>query len=185
MLFYFFIVILIVQRLGELQLAKRNYKWAFERGGFELGREHYKWMWTLHTFFFISMLIEYKILNPTMPTWAIYPLILFILAQALRMWAILSLGTYWNTRIVVIPGTVLQAKGPYRWIRHPNYLAVIIEIASIPLLFGLYITATLFTLLNAIMLMYRIRVEEEGLALHTSYLETMQKTPRWIPRRKR
>lgn len=185
MFFYFFIALLIVQRLGELQVAKRNYKWAFAQGGLELGREHYKWMWALHSLFFAAMLTEYMLLHPTMPTWAIYPLIFFIAAQGLRIWAILSLGSYWNTRIVVIPGTLLQTKGPYRWIRHPNYLAVIVEIASIPLLFGLYITATLFTLLNAIVLMHRIRIEEEGLALHTSYMETMQKTPRWIPRRKK
>lgn len=184
MLFYIFIGVLIIQRILEVRLAKRNYDAAIASGAIELGKEHYKWMWTLHTLFFCSLLLEYTYTKSQISVWSLIPFLLFVLAQVLRIWAISSLGTYWNTRILIIPNSKLEVKGPYRWIRHPNYLAVIIEIACIPLIFGLYITASIFTLLNAFILIQRIRIEEQGLAQHTTYLEHMQNTPRLIPRRR-
>lgn len=185
MFFYVFVLLIILQRFVELNIAKRNYMWATSQGGLEFGREHYKWMVLLHTSFFVALVLEYILFQPILPSWWMLPMIVFILAQGLRIWAIQSLGAYWNTRIVIIPGTVLEIRGPYRWIRHPNYLAVILEIATIPLIFGLYITASLFTLLNALVLIQRIRIEEQELLQHTSYIDEMKNTPRLIPRRKR
>lgn len=181
MFFYVFILMVLLQRLVELRLAKKNRQWAMTQGGIEVGKEHYRWIWLLHATFFVALLVEYGWVQPTMTHWAVVPFVLFVLAQGLRTWVIASLGRYWNTRIIVIPHATLVPKGPYRYIRHPNYVAVVIEIATIPLLFQLYITAIVFTLMNAVVLVHRIRIEESSLLQHTSYAEAMQQRPRMLP----
>ena len=178
---YLFIGIVIVQRMIEMVIANRNAKWIKAHGGFEAGRSHYKNIVALHAFFFLSLLIEVTLSNAAFSYISLVPLSLFLLAQFGRMWALSSLGRFWNTRIMIIPGAKVVAKGPYRYMRHPNYVIVIIEIAMLPLVFQAYMTAILFTILNALVLKKRIRIEEKALEDATNYKEVFKKQRRFMP----
>jgi methyltransferase len=162
--FWLFVSFAILQRLGELILAKRNERLLRTEGAIEYDEHGYKYIVVMHVLFFVSLisekLIEDTILNPY---WYIF-FGLFVCAQFLRYWAIASLGKFWNTRILVVPDGQLVAKGPYRYLRHPNYLAVAIEIASIPLLFSCYFTALVFCVANGLLLSRRIRIESIALS---------------------
>lgn len=156
--------LVVAQRLSELALARRNLKWALAHGAIEYGADHYWLFVVLHSGWLVGFNLEWWITKPTVP--ALWPLLLvgIVLAQILRYWAITSLGKYWNTRIVVFPGDELVKTGPYRYLKHPNYLAVVIELAAIPLLLGSWRTAVVASLLNAIMLFFiRIPAEEQAL----------------------
>jgi methyltransferase len=159
------ITILVAQRLFELVISKKNQHWALSRGGIETGQGHYPVVLALHVLFLLSLVLERRLLakgwNPLWPFW----LGIAILAQLLRAWSMLSLGRFWNTRIVVIPGERPVQKGPYRFTRHPNYVAVAIEFLALPILCGAYLTAGAFSALNAIVLYWRIREEERALDL--------------------
>lgn len=159
MYFILFILFLITQRLSELYIASRNEKWLRSQGAVEYGRGHYPYMVALHTLFIISIVVEYVVRGR--PPIDVVFLVLFILLLLFKFWALWSLGKYWNTKIFRVPGTGPIKKGPYRLLKHPNYLNVIGEIALIPLVFHLYYTAVIFTVLNAIMLTVRIRVENK------------------------
>jgi len=163
MLFWILIIIIALQRISELLIARSNERKALSEGAVEYDPQGYKGIVAMHTIFFLSFIAEYYIFRRSLNT--LWPLLLLILltAEVLRYWAILSLGRYWNTKVLVIPGTSLVSKGPYKYIRHPNYLAVVIEIAVIPLIFSCYITSALFTLFNLIVLRRRIRIEESAL----------------------
>jgi methyltransferase len=152
-----------LQRLFELRLSRRHERLLRERGAVERGRGHYPLMVGLHVLWLLSTLVEGILRGPDLPAYWPVPLALFLLAQLPRYWAILSLGEYWNTRVLVVPGTRLVARGPYRYLRHPNYVVVVVEIATFPLIFGAWITALVFSILNAALLSMRIR--EENLAL--------------------
>lgn len=162
--FWFLLVLVVIQRLVEVMVAKRNEKQMKAAGAKEFGADHYKWIVLMHVAFFTSLITEVTIGGIGLITF--WPLVLavFILAQAGRFWALLSLGRFWNTKIIVLPGADLVKKGPYKWVSHPNYWIVAIEILTLPLLFEAYITAVLFTVLNAaILLTVRIPKEEEAL----------------------
>lgn len=162
MVFAAFVLFLLLLRLGELLLARRNERWLLQHGAVEYGREHYRWIVTLHALFFVSLITEYVCTSTG--CYSVPLMILYFLLLGFKAWAIFSLGRFWNTRIYRISGYPLVKKGPYRFLKHPNYIAVIGEIALIPLIFHLYVTAVLFTLLNALMLSVRIR--EENRVLH-------------------
>lgn len=169
MLFLIIISIVIIQRLIELFVAKRNEKWMLSQGAFEAGAAHYPVMVAMHITFFASLLIEVTVFDrPLSPIWLLF-LIVFILAQAFRVWCLYSLGKFWNTKIIILPGANVIQKGPYRFIRHPNYVVVAIELLVLPLLFSAYFTAVIFTLLNIGMLSIRIPVEEKALNEVTDY----------------
>lgn len=157
MYFIIFICFFIFQRLSELYIAKQNQKWLLQQGAVEYGREHYPYIVAMHTLFIVSIIAEYyyRVEPPMQPVL----LAVFIVLLIFKFWVISSLGKYWNTRIFRVPGSVPVAKGPFKFLRHPNYVEVICEIAVIPLIFHLYYTAVIFTVLNAIMLAVRIRVE--------------------------
>jgi methyltransferase len=163
MFFYIFILFLIVQRLAELNIARRNENISKRNGGIEYDTKGYKIIVLMHVSFFIFFIAEFVLFKRQLSGIWIILLIIFIFAQILRYWAITSLGTHWNTKIIIIPGEHLIIKGPYKYFSHPNYIAVIIEIAVIPLLFSCYFTSIIFTLLNLIVLKRRIRIEEEAL----------------------
>lgn len=162
MVFAAFVLFLLLLRLGELLLARRNERWLLQHGAVEYGREHYRWIVTLHVLFFVSLITEYVCTSTG--CYSVPLMILYFLLLGFKAWAIFSLGRFWNTRIYRISGYPLVKKGPYRFLKHPNYIAVIGEIALIPLIFHLYVTAVVFTLLNALMLSVRIR--EENRVLH-------------------
>lgn len=162
MTFTIFIAFLITQRLSELYVASRNQKWLLQHGALEYGREHYPYMITLHTAFIISLITEYILQQHI--TINYYLIALFVLLTCLKALVIANLGPYWNTRIYRVPGTPPVATGIYKYIKHPNYIIVIVEIVVIPLAFGLYYTLIIFSLLNAAMLYVRIKKENEALA---------------------
>ncbi|MCH7517776.1 MAG: hypothetical protein IH964_01945 [Candidatus Dadabacteria bacterium] len=162
--FWIFLTFLLVQRVSELLLAKRNERVARVKGAVEYDEKGYKVIVLMHIFFFISLISEYILLARTLSNFWVPLLILFIIAQILRYWAISTLGYYWNTKILVTPNTSPIRTGPYKYLNHPNYLSVILEIAVIPLIFSCYITSMIFTLLNLVLLKRRMRIEEQALS---------------------
>lgn len=180
--FWILLVFLVSQRLTELAIARRNEKWMKARGAFEVGREHYKWIVTVHVLFFLSLVVEVQGLGLRPAFWWPVPFAVFMAAQLLRFWALFSLGHYWNTRIIVLPDAKVVAKGPYRFMRHPNYVIVATEILTIPLIFQAYATAVVFSVLNAfVLLAVRIPEEEKALSEATDYRESTGRRPRFFP----
>ena len=161
-LLHLLIPLAILQRLSELRIAKRNETALRKRGAVEYGRDHYPAIVTMHTFWFIVMIAEIIILSrPVNPFWQVL-LPVWLGAQGLRYWTLRTLGERWTTRVLVIPGEKPVTGGPFRYLRHPNYLAVVVEILVLPLIFSCYVTAITFSLVNAVMLRIRIRTEERG-----------------------
>lgn len=167
----FTIVVVLVglERLAELVVSNRNAAWSLERGGRETGQGHYPFMVVLHSGLLVGMLVEAWVRRPDVPvTLAWSMLALAVASQVLRWWCITSLGRRWNTRVIVVPGLAPVTGGPYRFFRHPNYVAVVVEGVALPLVHGAWITAVVFTVLNAALLTVRIRVEEQALATLTA-----------------
>ncbi len=163
MLFYIIIGFVIVQRLVELVIAKRNEKKSLAAGGVEYDKKGYSGIVIMHVMFFISLFAEYFYFEHSLNKFWIIFLILFIAAQGLRYWAIISLGSLWNTRIIIVPGSKLVKSGPYKYFKHPNYMAVITELAVLPLMFSCFVTAIVFSVLNLFLLKRRIAIEENAL----------------------
>ena len=154
-----------LERLAELVVSKRNAAWSLEQGGRETGQGHYPVMVVLHTGLLVGMLVEAWVRRPAVPgALAGSMLVLVVASQGLRWWCIATLGRRWNTRVIVVPGLAPVAAGPYRWLRHPNYVAVVVEGVALPLVHAAWVTAMLFTVLNAALLRVRIRVENDALA---------------------
>ena len=152
-----------MQRLLELLYSRRNERKLRARGAVERGRGHYPVMVAVHTLWLVSTLVEGLQRGPDIPAWWPLPLAAFLLVQPLRYWAILSLGMNWNTRVLVVPGGKLVRRGPYRYLPHPNYVVVAVEVLTFPLIFGAWITAIVFSLLNAALLYVRIKTENQAL----------------------
>ncbi len=179
------VVLVAVLRLAELRVAKRNLRALLARGGVEVEPGHYPWMVLLHTVWLAAGPLEVWLLDrPFLPALAIPMLLLLISGMALRYWVIATLDGRWTTRIVCLPEVPLIARGPYRFLRHPNYLAVIVEIAALPLIHSAWISAIVFSLLNAAVLRVRIRAEEEALSRLTPYEEVFSDRPRLLPGRR-
>jgi methyltransferase len=153
-----------LQRLLELWLSRRNGRILRARGAVERGQAHYPLIVAMHVLWLLSTFAEGALRGPDFPGYWPLPLALFLLVQPLRYWAIFSLGENWNTQILVVPGAQLVRRGPYRYFKHPNYFVVIVEILTFPLIFGAWITALVFSVLNAILLSVRIREENQALA---------------------
>ena len=158
------VALVATQRLLELVLSRRNERRVRARGAVERGRGHYPLMVALHALWIASTLVEGILRGPDVPALWPVPLALFLLAQALRYWSVFSLGESWNTRILVVPGAKLVRRGPYKYLDHPNYVVVVVEILAFPLIFGAWVTALVFTALNAALLYVRIREEDRALA---------------------
>ncbi len=163
-LFWIFLTFLILQRLSELILARRNEKIVRAKGAREYDAGGYKIIVLMHIAFLASLFAEYILFGRNLNQYWLPLIFLFIVAQIVRYWAIGSLGYYWNTKILITPRSRLVTKGPYKCIKHPNYLAVTIEIGVIPLIFSCYITAVTFTIINIILLRRRIKIEEDALS---------------------
>jgi methyltransferase len=154
-----------VERLAELVVATRNARWAFAHGGVESGRGHYPVMAAMHTALLVACIAEVAVADRPFLPWLGWPMLALVVAsQALRWWCVATLGHQWNTRVIVVPGLPLVSAGPYRWLRHPNYVAVVVEVAALPLVHTAWVTALVFTLGNAAVLAVRIPVEERALA---------------------
>ncbi|RYG73574.1 hypothetical protein EU245_05590 [Lentibacillus lipolyticus] len=165
---WIFILAVIMQRLGELYIARRNEKWMKSMGGIEKGEKHYKWFVLLHCLFFVTAITEVT-LNPKPHTAQLnyFLLCLFLLMQVGRAWCMHTLGRFWNTKIIVLPGVTVIKKGPYRYLKHPNYVIVAVELFTIPLLIGAELTAFLFPILHLLLLRIRIPSEEKALTRAT------------------
>jgi methyltransferase len=166
--FYSFISFIVFERIVELIRSKQNEKWLRENGAKEYGKEHYKYFIILHALFFTSLVTEYNIrftdLNFSFINYL--SLLTFTVLQFFRLSIFISLGKYWNTRILVIPDSDPIKKGLYKYFRHPNYMIVIIEIITVPLSFSLYYTLIIFSFFNLLLL--NIRTKEENKALHNT-----------------
>lgn len=161
----------IIQRIIELFIARRNEEWIKSQGGYEVGKRHYPFMVALHVGFFMSLSLEFIVLDRGLSTFFIPLLIIFGLTQLMRIWIISSLGRFWNTKIMILPGASVVKKGPFQMMKHPNYAIVALELVVIPLLFNAFITVLVFSLLNMWMLSVRIPIEEAALAEDTNYKE--------------
>jgi len=158
------VALVTAQRLLELTLARRNERKTRAKGAVERGREHYPFIVALHSLWLVSTLVEGFLRGPELPPYWPIPLALFLLVQPLRYWAIFSLGESWNTKILVVSGAKLVRRGPYKYVNHPNYVVVVVEILAFPLIFGAWVTALVFTPLNVALLYVRIREENRALA---------------------
>lgn len=182
LLYTLLVVAVALGRLIELRIAERHRRSLSARGGVEAGAAHYPWMVALHTAFLVSCPLEVWLLDrPFIPLLAAAMLAVLLGAVALRWWVIATLGERWTTRIIILPGASPIAGGPYRFLRHPNYLAVAAEIATLPLVHTAWTTALAFSVLNIWLLGVRIRAEEAALASASDYDAVFAGRPRFLP----
>jgi methyltransferase len=154
----------VVARGVELAVSERNRRWSMAQGGVESGAGHYPVMVLLHTGLLVGAVVEVLALDRPFLPWLGWPMLaLLVASHGLRWWCISSLGRQWCTRIVVVPGRSAVTSGPYRFLRHPNYLAVVLEGIALPLVHTAWVTAAVFTVANAALLRVRIAAEEQAL----------------------
>jgi methyltransferase len=179
-----FLLALTLERGVELWLSRRNTAWAKQQGAIEYGAGHLRWMKLLHTGLFVGCIAEvWGLERPFVPVLGLLCLLLALAAQGLRYWTIATLGRRWNVAVLVLPGTPAVSSGPFRFLRHPNYLAVVVEGLAVPLMHSAVITAGVFSVLNALLLGVRIACEEQALAQHCAYSERFAQRPRLWPAR--
>lgn len=154
------LLLVAIQRVGETVYAARNTRALLRRGGVEKGSDHYPLLVLLHAAWLVTLFLLVPADTPISRVW----LAVFVGLQVLRIWVLQSLGPYWTTRVITVPGEPLIRRGPYRFLRHPNYVVVAAEIAVLPLVFGAWKIAAVFSFLNLIALILRLRVEERALA---------------------
>lgn len=163
-MYYLLILAVVFERLAELVVAQRNARWSFAQGGKEFGRPHYVVMVILHTALLLGCVVEPWALHRPFIPWLGWPMLAVVVAsQGLRWWCVKSLGKRWNTQVIVLPHATLVRRGPYRWMRHPNYVAVVAEGFALPLVHTAWLTTLVFTLANATLLTVRLRVENSVL----------------------
>lgn len=164
---WFTALVLLVgaQRVAELLVARRGTAWSLARGGREYGAGHYPVMVALHAGLLVGAVVEVAVADRVFVPALGWPMLGLVAAsQALRFWCIRTLGPRWNTRIIVVPGMPRVTRGPYAWVRHPNYVAVVIEGFALPLVGSAWVTAALFSVANLVLLRTRIRAEDAALA---------------------
>jgi methyltransferase len=154
------LLVATLQRLVELVIARRNTRALLAAGAYEVGRGHYPVIVVLHGLWLAALWALVALGRAEFHLW---PAVLYLLVQGLRVWTLASLGRYWTTRIIVMPDASLVRSGPYRYLRHPNYTVVVLEIALLPLALGSWQLALGFSIANAIALAWRIRTEETTL----------------------
>ncbi|MEM1177173.1 MAG: isoprenylcysteine carboxylmethyltransferase family protein [Acidobacteriota bacterium] len=165
-----------------MRVAKRHAARLVARGGYPVGDSHFPWMVALHTALLIAAPLEAVVLDRPFTPWLGWPMVVAVaLTMALRYWVIATLGDRWTTRVFVVPDEKPVTGGPYRFLRHPNYLAVIVEVAALPLVHGAWLVALVFSALNAWLLTVRIRVEEEALERAGAYRDAFDAKPRLLP----
>ena len=164
MYYYLFILAIGAERLVELVVAQRNAKWSFAHGGKEFGRDHYPAIVSMHAILLISCMVEVWVLGRPFLPWLGWPMLAVVVLSTVVRWrCVAGLGKHWNPRLIVIPGAPLVRNGMYRWVRHPNYVAVAAEVAALPLVHSAWLTAITFSIANALVLTVRIRAENAAL----------------------
>jgi methyltransferase len=180
--FTLFLLALALERGFELALSRENAAWSRARGAIEYGQGHLPWMKLLHIAFFAGCLLEVWFASPPFrPVLAAVCLVVVLGSQALRYWAIATLGRRWNVAVLVLSGTRAEAGGPFRFVKHPNYVAVVLEGLAVPLMHSAFVTAVAFTISNACLLWVRIRCEERALSEHCEYAAVLGDRPRFLP----
>ena len=163
-MYYLLVLAVGIERMAELVVSNRNARWSFAQGAKEFGHRHYVVMVTIHTALLVGCVVEPWALHRPFIGWLGWPMLAVVAAsQGLRWWCITTLGKRWNTRVIVLPEAPLVRAGPYRFLHHPNYVAVVVEGFALPLVHTAWITAAIFTVANAILLSVRIRVENSAL----------------------
>src|ERR1700749_1443982 len=160
-MYYLLVLAVGIERLVELVVSKRNAQWSFDQGAKEFGRSHYPVMVGLHTALLVGCIVETAALHRPFIAWLGWPGA--AASRGLRWWCITTLGHRWNTRVIVLPQAPLVREGPYRWLHHPNYVAVVAEGFALPLVHTAWLTAAIFTLANAMLLTVRLQVENSAL----------------------
>lgn len=164
MYYYLFILAVGLERLVELVFARRNAAWSIAQGGKEFGRDHYPAMVSMHALLLVSCVVEVWTLHRPFIGWLGWPMVgVVVLSTVVRWWCVAVLGKHWNPRLIVIPDAPLVRRGPYRWLHHPNYTAVVAEVAALPLVHSAWLTAIVFSMANALVLTVRIRAENAAL----------------------
>jgi methyltransferase len=164
MYYYLFILAVGAQRLVELVVAQRNANWSVAHGGKEFGRDHYPAMVSVHALLLVSCVVEVSVLGRPFVPWLGWPMVAVVVLSTVVRWrCVAALGKHWNSRLIVIPGAPLVRHGLYRWVRHPNYVAVAAEVAALPLVHSAWLTAIVFSIANALVLNVRIRAENAAL----------------------
>jgi methyltransferase len=178
------LAVVLLERLVEVALSARNARRVRERGAIEgEPRAFYALLVLLHSLLFVAAPLEVVALDrPFLPPLAVAATAVIAASMALRYWAIAALGDRWNTRVLVVPGEPAVARGPYRFVRHPNYVAVAAEIAALPLVHTAWVTALAASAANAWILARRIRYEEAALERASDYRARLGDRPRFLPR---
>jgi methyltransferase len=183
-LLYGWLLFLLVERAAELLLAAHNFRLARAAGATEAGRSHYPGIVLFHAAFLVACGVEPVVLPRAWPlAAAVGALFVAGIAQGLRWWAVTALGVRWNTRILVWPGAPPETGGPYRWMRHPNYVAVALELLAVPLVGGAVFTAAAATVGNALLLL-AVRIPAEERALGPSWEHAFAGRRRFLPSRR-
>ena len=163
-MYYLFILAIGLERLVELVVSRRNAAWSIAHGGKEFGRGHYPVMVAMHTLLLVGCVVEVWTQHRPFLPWLGWPMVAVVaLSTGTRWWCAAVLGKHWNPRVIVIPDAPLVKRGPYRWIHHPNYAAVVAEVVALPLVHSAWLTAIAFTIANALVLNVRIRTENRAL----------------------
>ncbi len=182
LLFTIVFILVLCERILELAISARNQRRALAQGGVLVREDPYGWIVGVHSLFMISAPLEVWRLEPiSIPGLAWSMLVVMVASMALRYWAIYSLGERWNTRVICVPGLAAVHTGPYRWIRHPNYVAVGLEVFALPLMGGAWRTAILFGIANLLVLRWRIRVEEQALSRYADWERIFAGQSRFVP----
>lgn len=163
--FALLLLVVALERLAELVLSRRNAAWSLSQGGVEHGANHYPPMVALHSALLVGAFAEVALADrPFVPVLGWSMLLVVLGSQSLRWWCIATLGRQWNTRVIVVPGGERVTRGPYAVMSHPNYVAVVLEGAALPLVHTAWVTAVVFSVLNAALLAVRVRTENAALA---------------------
>ena len=183
--FLILIGVVAAERMFELVLSLRNARRAFQRGGIEAeSRAFYAAMVGTHAGFLMAAPLEVALFDAPFVPWLGVPMLALVAgAMALRYWAVSALGEHWNTRVIVVPGEPAVASGPYRYVRHPNYVAVAIEMFALPLVHSAWRTALVFSAIDAVLLGRRIAHEEAALGRHSDYQARLGGRGRFLPGR--
>jgi methyltransferase len=176
------VFLVAAMRMVELAVSSRNIRRLKARGAVEVGYSHYPWMVMVHVGWLVSCVLEVWLFDrPWLPPLAVAMIVLLAGATSLRYWVIRTLGERWSTRIVFVPGGGIETRGPYRWLKHPNYLGVILELFVLPMVHTAWLTAVFFGVANAVVLRQRIAAEEAALRDDPRYDELMGRRGRLIP----
>ena len=182
MFYLLFLVVTALEMLFEVRISIRNSAALIRRGAIEIGPAVLPVMTMMYIVMYMGSVVEFLLSHPVLPLWwLLLFLMIFVLAKGLKFWAVSTLGEYWTMKLLILPESKVVTAGPYRWVRHPNYIAVLLEIAATTLLGKCFVTFGVVFFSFLVVLRYRIRLEEEGLLSHTDYAAGMTSKRRFLP----